>query len=655
MKRKACLVFIILSLLALSGHFWTFGEEVDLTKETIVVGGDYYFPPFEYEDDNGVYKGFNIDIMRAIAIEKGLDLEIVPMPWYNALFALETGKIRAIQGMKFSESRSLRYDFSEPYLTSSLAIFVKSDNNYIVDLEDLKGAKVSVQKDDFAYDYLMSVGGIELLESETHEQAIDKLLSEEAVAYIGNRLTGLYTIQRSNYRDQIKITGVELLPSDYGIAVAKGDEVLLNIFNEGLSTIKRNGTYDKIYSKWFGEPIGLPESYVRNIIYFGLTIVAILTLVVILFYHWNNLLKKEVAKQTQNLVRESYYKEQTLNSIFSGLVTFNLEGKILSMNEKMVSFLGADYKNAMGCHYKETPLDRLFYDRDFDHVLTSGRYRKEVEKHYIRDGEKRILEYNMYPLVMEGNQIIGITLTMSDITEKKYLRKKLAMRAKLESLGLLVTEIAHEIRNPLTAIKTYVEILPENFEDKRFRDKIVEDLPQEINKLNRFVTELLDYARPKESQKELISVSQPIQEIFSLFSKQLEEKGIEVTLDCSENLLLYVDRQQFKQVMMNFLINAVQAVSDKKSNRKIEIAAAEIQNKVQITIEDNGHGIAKEHLERIFDPFFTTKQGGTGLGLSISYQLITENGGDVEIKSVLGEGTRVEMHFQKGQGVEKIS
>ena len=655
MKRKACLIFIILSLLALSVPFWTFGEEVDLTKETIVVGGDYYFPPFEYEDENGIYKGFNIDIMRAIAIEKGLDIDIVPMPWYNALYALETGKIRAIQGMKFSEARSLRYDFSEPYLTSSLAIFVKSDNNYIVDLEDLKGAKVSVQKDDFAYDYLQSLGGIELLESETHEQAIDKLLSGEAVSYIGNRLTGLYTIQRSIYRDQIKITGEALLPSDYGIAVAKGDEVLLNLLNEGLSTIKRNGTYDKIYSKWFGEPIGLPESYVRDLIYFGLTIVAVLTLALVLFYHWNNLLKKEVAKQTQNLVRESYYKEQTLNSIFSGLVTFDLEGKILSMNEKMTTFLGANYKDEIGFHYKETPLDRLFYDRDFNHVLTSGQYRKEVEKHYFRNGEKRILEYNMYPLLVEGDQITGITLTMADITEKKYLKRKLAMRAKLESLGLLVTEIAHEIRNPLTAIKTYVEILPDNFEDKTFRDKIVEDLPQEINKLNRFVTELLDYARPKESQKQLISVSQPIQEILSLFSKQFEEKGIEVTFDCADNLLLYVDRQQFKQVVMNFLINGIQAVSDQQSNRKIRIAAAEIQSKVRLTIEDNGYGIAKENLERIFDPFFTTKQGGTGLGLSISYQLITENGGDVEIKSVLGEGTAVEVHFQKWQGEEIIS
>lgn len=636
-------------VILLMGVFSTpaFSDEADFTGETIVVGGDYYFPPFEYVDETGVYKGFNIDIMRAIAIEMRLDLEILPMPWYNAILALENGDIRAIQGMKYSEGRSLLYDFADPYLVSSLSIFVKSDNNYIVNLEDLKGVKVSVQKDDFASDYLLSVGEIELVESETHEMAIDKLLSGETVAYVGNRLTGLYTVQRSAYRDQVKITGEELLPSDYGIAVAKGDDALLEIFNEGLATIKRKGTYDKIYSKWFGEPIGLPQAYVRNLLYFGLIIFAFFTLVLILFYHWNKLLKKEVARQTRNLVMESTYKEQTLNSIFNGLVTFDKAGRILSMNEKMAYFLGPDYLESLHRHYKETPLDKLFYDRDFAHVLKTGLHKKEVEKSYVREGEKRILEYNIYPLIIEKNQVTGLTLTMADVTEEKYMRRKLAMQDKLESLGLLVTEIAHEIRNPLTAIKTYVEVLPDNFEDPRFRDEIARDLPREINKLNGFVTELLDYARPKVSQKELFPVHRCLSEILTLFANQFEEKGITVSLDCPGDLYLYIDEQQFKQVMLNFLINGIQAFKDMAAPPKITISAKAHKDQIVIRVTDNGIGIPKEDLEKIFDPFYTTKQTGTGLGLSISYQLASENGGDIEIKSAPGEGTTVMLIFPK--------
>jgi len=622
---------------------------MDFPGETIVIGGDYYFPPFEYVDETGVYKGFNIDIMRAIAIEMRLDLEIIPMPWYNALLALENGEIQAIQGMKYSEARSYLYDFADPYLTSSLSIFVRSDNNYIINLEDLKGLKVSVQKDDFASDYLLSVGGIELVESETHEMAIDRLLQGETVAYIGNRLTGLYTIQRSDYRDLIKITGEELLPSDYGVAVSKGNEALLEIFNEGLSAIKRNGTYDKIYSKWFGEPIGLPESYVRNLIYFGLAVFAFFTMVLLLFYHWNKLLKKEVARQTQNLIRESTYKEQTLNSIFNGLVTFDKEGRVLSMNEKMAYFLGEDYRQSLGVHYKKTPLDRLFYDRDFAHVLATGKHRKEVEKKYLLKGEKRILEYNIYPLVVESHQVNGLTLTMADITEEKYMRRKLAMKDKLESLGLMVTEIAHELRNPLTAIKTYVEILPDNVDDPGFREKIAEDLPREINKLNRFVSEILDYARPKESHKSVFEICRPLAEILELFSSQFEENHIEVTLDCRENLRIYADEEQFRQVVINFLINSIQALVPSSAPPRIVIAVTENQDRILLRITDNGHGISKEDLDHIFNPFFTTKKEGTGLGLSISYQLLNENGADVEIRSALGEGTTVELFFPKAQ------
>jgi polar amino acid transport system substrate-binding protein len=653
-RKNIFKIIIILTLFVAIFQLSSFGEEVDFTVETIVIGGDYYFPPFEYVDETGVYKGFNIDIMRAIAIEMSLDLEIIPMPWYNAILALENGDIRAIQGMKYSEARSSLYNFADPYLVSSLSIFVKTDNNYIINLEDLKGLKVSVQKDDFASDYLLSVGGIELVESETHEMAIDKLLSGKTVAYVGNRLTGLYTIQRSNYRDQIKITGEELLPSDYGIAVSKGDVELLEVFNKGLTAINHNGTYDKIFSKWFGEPIGLPESYVRNLIYFGLAVFAFFTIVLTLFYHWNNLLKKKVTKQTQNLVRESTYKEQTLNSIFNGLVTFDREGKILSMNERMTYFLGKDYREAIGSHYKKTPLNHLFYDQDFAHVLTTGQHKKEVEKHYSRMGKKRVLEYNIYPLIVEKEQVTGLTLTMADITEEKFMRRKLAMQDKLESLGLLVTEIAHELRNPLTAIKTYVEILPDNFDDPSFRDKIAVDLPREINKLNRFVTELLDYARPKESHKKVLTVYRPIQEILNLFSSQFEEKGIDVTLDCKKDIQLYVDEQQFKQIVINFLINGIQAVTESQNPPKIEISANEHQEKIFIYIRDNGLGISKKDIERIFDPFFTTKNVGTGLGLSISYQLLSENGGDVEIKSSLGKGTTVELIFPKPQKEESL-
>lgn len=113
----------------------------------IRVAGDNNFPPFEYLSDSGVYTGFNVDIMNAVSIETGIRFEYYPMPWNEAVQAMRSGKVDAIQGMKYNQEREEIYDFSAPYFTSSQGIFVLKDNMYIRKIEDLKGRKVAVQKE----------------------------------------------------------------------------------------------------------------------------------------------------------------------------------------------------------------------------------------------------------------------------------------------------------------------------------------------------------------------------------------------------------------------------------------------------------------------------------------------------------------------------
>ena len=636
---------ILLSIIAMSCFFSvSLAENSFDPAKTIVIGGDNYFPPYEYVDGNGVYKGFNVDIMRAIALETGIDIDIRPMPWFQAVLALKEDRIDAIQGMKYSPSREHFFSFSNPYLVSSQAIFVQSDNKYIIHLEDLEGKKVVIQQNDIAIDALQNFTDIELIQTENQEMAIRKLVLGEVHAFVGNRQTGLYIVQKNGYRDVIKIVGEEIFPNNYGVAVKVGNEHLLETFNEGLEIIKKNGTYDKIYKKWFGEPITFPHLISKKFLYITLAILILSLLIIFIFYRWNYMLKKEVEKRTQALARESMFKEQTLNSIFSTLLTIDNEGYILSANEKVKPFIDHPIEDLIGEHFSHTSIKEYFHETDFYEVISTRKERMNVEKIIIKNDKKRVFEYNLYPLFFSDNNVYGITLTFKEITSEKLIKEHLIRQDKMESLGRLVAGIAHEIRNPLTAIQTYIELIPTKFENFEFRKKISEDVPNEIERLNALITNLLDYSKPREPKKELVNIQNSIQDTIRFFNNHLKIKGISIILHIDKEAYIYVDKHQFKQIIINLLLNAIQAV-ESQGSPKIVIYTQMDNPFVSIVMKDNGCGIPNDNINRIFDPFFTTKDYGTGLGLSISYQFIKENDGVVHVESSPDFGTMIFMKF----------
>ncbi len=195
--------------------------------------------------------GFNVDMMRAIAIELGIEIELIPMGWQEAMDALESGEVDAVQGMTRSALREEKFDFSLPLVTNSQAIFVLKETNYISTLDDLAGKKASFQLGDISYE----LGGRDIKDIERYikinqEEAIDLLLNGKVDAFVGNRLTGIYYLQREGNFDKVKIVGGEPMHiTEYCTSVQKGDTEVLDIINQGLDGIKKNGNYDKIYKK----------------------------------------------------------------------------------------------------------------------------------------------------------------------------------------------------------------------------------------------------------------------------------------------------------------------------------------------------------------------------------------------------------------------
>lgn len=223
---------------------------------------------------------------------------------------------------------------------------------------------------------------------------------------------------------------------------------------------------------------------------------------------------------------------------------------------------------------------------------------------------------------------------------------------RLASLGTLIAGLAHEIRNPLVSIKTFTQLLPERMDDEEFRNYFLTVASGEIDRLTTLINELLGFAKPTEPNLKGEDVNSIIDKMEFLASTEAKKKNITITKNYSSNLPpVMADAEQIKQVLLNILLNGMQAIEGDQGQVWIETRVVRIAREagidpfVQIEIRDNGAGISKENLDHIFDPFFTTRPEGSGLGLSITYQIVHEHGGFIDVESEVGKGTSFRVNF----------
>jgi len=213
---------------------------------------------------------------------------------------------------------------------------------------------------------------------------------------------------------------------------------------------------------------------------------------------------------------------------------------------------------------------------------------------------------------------------------------------RLAALGTLTAGLAHEIRNPLVAIKTFTQLLPERFDDNEFRNHFLNVTAGEVDRISSLVTELLDFARPSQPKWNKEDLNQVVEKMTLLVDTESHKKNIRVLKAFDEHLPpVTLDREQIKQVLLNILLNAVDATPE---NGTIAVSTRPVTRNayldyVQVVIADTGKGIPEEDLEKVFTPFYTTKHGGSGLGLAISYQIVQEHQGSIEVESKPNQGT----------------
>ncbi len=315
------------------------------------------------------------------------------------------------------------------------------------------------------------------------------------------------------------------------------------------------------------------------------------------------------------------FSRYIIESMPSGVFTSDLERKIVTFNTSAEEITGLKKKDVRG----EAMEDIFPFLRDLNGPI------ERTEGDMQRKGETYPVGMRLSTLKDSAGNVIGLIGIFQDLTSLKAMEADVKRKEKWAFIGELSASIAHELRNPLAALKGSVEMLREKKVSEEHADQLMEIALSEMDRLNGIITDFLLYARPQEIKIEQFDLNQSLRNIITLLrgSERFHE-DIEIFSNLEDELTMSGDDKKLQQVFWNLCLNAVDAISSKGS---ISIFTGKKESNIEIEVSDTGEGIDKEDIDSVFYPFFTTKEKGTGLGLAITHKIVEEHNGKITVES----------------------
>lgn len=340
-------------------------------------------------------------------------------------------------------------------------------------------------------------------------------------------------------------------------------------------------------------------------------------------------------------LRDSKELLQTVfDAIADPLAMVDKEGRVLMVNEPFLRYSTEPVDQILKQNLALLTLSaRIPFDRAFSKTGIqpgSGKYKGQGGRNW---------EIVVYPVAGREEGEEAYVCFARDITEELIANRRIEQTERLASVGQLAAGVAHEINNPLGVILCYTDILRKGGGNESL-EKDLDVIERQARGCQRIVGDLLDFARPHDPVRKRVDLPLLVAEVVEFFATEIRHREITVHTTFPDALpQLLLDRGQIRQVLVNLVMNAVQAIGN---GGRLEISIEQTgSGETLLAISDSGQGIAPDNIGRIFDPFFTTKgvDEGTGLGLSLSYGIIRDHGGTIEVQSVVGEGSRFTVEF----------
>ena len=333
--------------------------------------------------------------------------------------------------------------------------------------------------------------------------------------------------------------------------------------------------------------------------------------------------------------------ERIVESIRSGLITTDLHGRIYTFNAAAEEITGYKAEEIRGRNAS------IFFgdmSRQITDSMAAAAYGKVSPRFEVdcltQSGFTLRLGYSIAPLFAESGETSGLVITFQDLTDIYVMEETARRQDRLAAVGRLAASIAHEIRNPLAAMRGSIQMLRSEMDGDTDQAQLMEIILRESDRLNNIVADYLNYARPRRAEAKDVDVCAVVRETLKLLRNSPEiADGHRLTEDLPDkSLIVKGDGEQLKQVCWNIARNALQAMPNGGEFR-ISVARTE-SDRLRLTFTDDGCGMAPDQVERLFEPF-TSTTGGTGLGLSIVYQIIRDHNGTINVRSRQGEGTTI--------------
>lgn len=345
----------------------------------------------------------------------------------------------------------------------------------------------------------------------------------------------------------------------------------------------------------------------------------------------------KASEEAASIYEIRQYADKFFEDIPSAIVTIDGNGKITTFNHvacKILnineSYIGVNIKDVSKKLYPLTKLLKDGLDKGIDYI----KYVVKIE------GDKSETPIILTTKVQMDtcDNIIGVIGVFRSVQGMKHLEESIKRAKKLESLGALSAGMAHEIRNPLTSIKGYAQYIKMELGEESYLNDDISIIISEVDRLNKIVDRFLTFARPRELKLEVSDVNEAVKSTLSLLKSKCLSHNIKEIINLGDIPKTFLDLDQFKQVIINLVMNAIQAM---ENGGTLEITTRYVKNLklIELNISDTGSGILPENQDKIFEPYFTTKEKGIGLGLAICARIIENHKGVIELSSMPKKGT----------------
>jgi two-component system sensor histidine kinase HydH len=338
-----------------------------------------------------------------------------------------------------------------------------------------------------------------------------------------------------------------------------------------------------------------------------------------------------------SLSRIKAFSDNVVENMPIGLIALDDQRRIAAFNHTAESLLRRSFREVIGKVADQILPPELCRAMDCPEIKD-----RVIEKEIdctVGDDHVIPLEIGASQLADENGTHLGYVILFKDLTEVRALHREIERSRRLATVGRLAAGVAHEIRNPLSSIKGFATYFKQRYQDVPEDQQTANIMIQEVDRLNRVVSQLLEFARPVTVSPTPVSFRDLVKDSLRLIERQAQDKKITINTRYATQIdRVTMDADRINQVLLNLYLNAIEAM-EPGGQLQVEICENTNKDGLRIQVSDTGRGIAGEDLSKIFDPYFTTKSTGTGLGLAIAHNIIEAMGGTIKAHSQAGKGT----------------